>query len=331
MSRSGGRPSLWHIPVSHYSEKARWALDWKGVGYDLHAPPPGPHMAIAHWLSRGRSRTFPLLILDGEASGDSTAVIAALEQRYPEPALYPADAEERDRALALEEFFDEELGPYARHLAFHHLRQDPELIGEFAARQMPGPLRRYAPMRRVGGQGRQGFLGECVTGVGADDDADEARAKILAGARSAGGRARCGRAASTSSATRSRSPTCPRRLALRAVRGPAGRPIGCPSIGGALRGVPRLAAGATGLPVGRAHVRQVPSPGRQPPRGSRRSPAAGARLALDRPGDLSGHPAAVEATGLRQDDFAVEPAADESRIERDVPPERSERRSVGSR
>ena len=24
-------PVLWHFPISHYNEKARWALDWKGI------------------------------------------------------------------------------------------------------------------------------------------------------------------------------------------------------------------------------------------------------------------------------------------------------------
>src|SRR6266404_6322264 len=26
-----GPPVLWHFPISHYNEKARWALDWKGI------------------------------------------------------------------------------------------------------------------------------------------------------------------------------------------------------------------------------------------------------------------------------------------------------------
>ena len=29
-------PLLWHIPLSHYSEKVRWALDHKGIA---HRPP----------------------------------------------------------------------------------------------------------------------------------------------------------------------------------------------------------------------------------------------------------------------------------------------------
>ena len=27
---SASKPLLWHIWISHYSEKARWALDYKG-------------------------------------------------------------------------------------------------------------------------------------------------------------------------------------------------------------------------------------------------------------------------------------------------------------
>ena len=178
MTRSSNRPSLWHIPVSHYSEKARWALAWKGVAHDLHAPPPGPHMAFAQWLSRGKSRTFPLLILDGQVRGDSTAIIAALEERYPDRPLYPSDPAERSRALALEDFFDEELGPYSRHLAFHYLRKDPKLIGEFAGRLLPGPVGRSEAGRRVGGAIASNFS-RLRYGVGSDEAADQARAKIL--------------------------------------------------------------------------------------------------------------------------------------------------------
>jgi hypothetical protein len=26
-------PLLWHIPLSHYSEKVRWALDYRGIAH----------------------------------------------------------------------------------------------------------------------------------------------------------------------------------------------------------------------------------------------------------------------------------------------------------
>ena len=38
---------LWHLDVSHYNEKARWALDYKRVPHLRRAVPPGVHVPIA--------------------------------------------------------------------------------------------------------------------------------------------------------------------------------------------------------------------------------------------------------------------------------------------
>src|SRR5215211_2173106 len=124
-------PVLWHLKVSHYNEKARWALDYKQVPHVRRAAPAGRHQPIARRLTGGR--TLPVLLLDREAIGDSTRIIAALERRHPEPPLYPADPDDRRRALELEDFFDEELGPYSRLLAIHHLLPEARLfLGAFA-------------------------------------------------------------------------------------------------------------------------------------------------------------------------------------------------------
>ncbi|HEX5375114.1 MAG TPA: glutathione S-transferase family protein [Solirubrobacterales bacterium] len=143
---SDSRPTLWHLPVSHYSEKVRWALDHKRVPHHRRAAiVPGAHMAAAAWLTRDPSNfTFPVLQLDGEAIADSTAIIAALEERFPEPALYPADPDEHRRALELEDLFDEELGPHIRLLAFHELGNDRERFEAIVRRTVPGPLGRSA-------------------------------------------------------------------------------------------------------------------------------------------------------------------------------------------
>jgi glutathione S-transferase len=117
---------LWHLKVSNYNEKARWALDFKGVPHVRRAVDPGPHRAIARKLTGGT--TFPVLVLDGEAIGDSTRIIEALERRHPEPPLYSADREARGRALELAAWFDTELGPAVRLLAVHHMLADPQLL-----------------------------------------------------------------------------------------------------------------------------------------------------------------------------------------------------------
>ena len=124
-------PVLWHLKVSHYNEKARWALDYKAVPHVRRAAVPGQHRSIAAKLTGGR--TFPVLQLNGEVIGDSTRIIRALEHRYPEPPLYPADPDERRRALELEDYFDEELGPASRLLFLYHALPDTGLmLGAFA-------------------------------------------------------------------------------------------------------------------------------------------------------------------------------------------------------
>jgi glutathione S-transferase len=146
------RPTLWHIPVSHYAEKVRWALAVKGVEHRRIAPPPGGHIPIALALTRGRHVTVPILQLDGRTIGDSTAIIAALEERFPEPPLYPSGAGERTRALALEDYFDEHAGPAVRQLAFNAFRSEQERFTEMATRTAPGPLARLGPL--LGAYGR---------------------------------------------------------------------------------------------------------------------------------------------------------------------------------
>lgn len=113
-------PVLWHIEVSHYNEKARWALDFKGIAHRRRAPMPGAaHMAHAVRLTR--RLTFPVLELDGRAIGDSTRIIEELERHRPDPPLYPDGPDERRRALELEEFFDTELGPHIRRVGFEQM------------------------------------------------------------------------------------------------------------------------------------------------------------------------------------------------------------------
>jgi glutathione S-transferase len=100
-------PLLWHFPISHYNEKARWALDYKGI-------PHRREVLSASYLPRAWWATgaghLPILHLEDGAVGDSTAIIAALETRCPDPRLYPEDPALLERALALEDFFDEEIG-----------------------------------------------------------------------------------------------------------------------------------------------------------------------------------------------------------------------------
>ena len=44
-------PLLWHIPLSHYSEKVRWALDYKGIAHRRRVL--GLDYLIQVWLTTG--------------------------------------------------------------------------------------------------------------------------------------------------------------------------------------------------------------------------------------------------------------------------------------
>ena len=98
---------LWHIELSNFNEKARWALDFKGIPHELRAPLPGAHGVVALLLTRGAGRRLPIIELDGRRISDSTAIIAALEAHQPEPALYPADvADDKAVGAAVARFAD---------------------------------------------------------------------------------------------------------------------------------------------------------------------------------------------------------------------------------
>jgi glutathione S-transferase len=143
-------PVLWHIPFSHYSEKARWALDYKGIAHRRRVL--GSNYLIRVWRATGQGK-LPVLWLDGRAIADSTRIIAALEEHYPEPPLYPHEAAARQRALALEDDLDETLGPALRAAVVTPLfRHDPDtalrmLTTGMGSKAYPGlrPLLRVFP------------------------------------------------------------------------------------------------------------------------------------------------------------------------------------------
>jgi glutathione S-transferase len=150
-ARTREAPVLWHLKVSHYNEKARWALDYKRLPHLRRAAVPGRHAKIARSLGAGN--TFPVLELDGEILGDSTEIIEALERRYPEPPLYPDDPDDRRRAVEIVDYFDDELGPNLRLLVVEHMLPDPSLLLGAFAPDLSAPRRlaaraMYPVMRR---------------------------------------------------------------------------------------------------------------------------------------------------------------------------------------
>jgi glutathione S-transferase len=120
---------LWHLDISHFNEKVRWALDYKRVPHERRSVFPGMQELRARTL-RGGTSTLPVIEIDGARIGDSTRIIEKIEHRWPDPHLYPQDPDERRRALELEDFFDEHCAHELRRVLFDPLLEHPELMAE---------------------------------------------------------------------------------------------------------------------------------------------------------------------------------------------------------
>jgi glutathione S-transferase len=107
-------PRLLHFRVSHYNEKVRWALDHKHWPHVRQALIPGFHVPRVRWLS-GQNK-LPVLEVQGRALVGSNHILAELERLCPDPPLYPEDRADRERALAIEAYFDEQVAPDLRRL-----------------------------------------------------------------------------------------------------------------------------------------------------------------------------------------------------------------------
>lgn len=135
------RPVLWQLRVSHFNEKARWALDYKGIVHERRSILPGWHSLRAMTLAGGK--TLPVLELGDRRIQGSAEIVAAIEELQPEPALIPSDPGERSRALEIQAHFDE-LGHDVRRVLFDELLEDPALFVELFYVGHPDLLQRGA-------------------------------------------------------------------------------------------------------------------------------------------------------------------------------------------
>jgi glutathione S-transferase len=112
-------PLLITIAFSHYCDKARWALDRAGIPYRESA-----HLPVFHVIPvkrAGGTRTVPVLVTDEGVFPDSTDILGWVDRRRPDLGLYGRTPEERRDIAALEDHFDEELGPHTRRWGYFHV------------------------------------------------------------------------------------------------------------------------------------------------------------------------------------------------------------------
>ena len=116
---------LLQFTTSHYCRKARLALGYKGIHYQVENLTPGLHILKLKPLTG--LTTLPVLLpqIEGQpqAIGDSTQILSFLESYQPEPALFLTNHEQHTEALMLEDWLDESIGTATRFV-YYHFRAD---------------------------------------------------------------------------------------------------------------------------------------------------------------------------------------------------------------
>ena len=117
---------LYTFNISHYSEKARWTLDYEGIPYEEKVLLPGPHQLVTRRIAR---RTHvPVLEHDGRYVQGSSAIIDYVSDRLGGTRLTAADPTERAKALELEKTLDQAFGLGVQQVLYSALLKDRRTV-----------------------------------------------------------------------------------------------------------------------------------------------------------------------------------------------------------
>jgi glutathione S-transferase len=118
------------IPISHYCEKARWALERAGLEYREER-----HVQVIHRIAARRAgggNTVPVLVTPQGAIGESEEILTWVDERTaPELRLFPLVPDERREVQTLCRRLDEQFGPSGRRLMYVHMLAQKELMLRF--------------------------------------------------------------------------------------------------------------------------------------------------------------------------------------------------------
>jgi glutathione S-transferase len=114
--------------VSPYVRKLLVCLELKGLAYDV--DPIIPFFGNERFSQLSPLRRIPVLIDDRVTLSDSSVICQYLEDRHPDPPLYPKDVAERARARWLEEYADTRMGDVFIWRLFNQVVIRPRVFGE---------------------------------------------------------------------------------------------------------------------------------------------------------------------------------------------------------
>ncbi len=133
------------IPISHYCEKARWALDRAEIAYREER-----HVQIVHRVASRRAGgggTVPVLVAPDGVFAQSAEILAYADRHTERGArLYPDDPGLRAEVVAVERGFDADLGPEARRWAYFHILSRRDLGIAYNCTGVPAWERRAFPV-----------------------------------------------------------------------------------------------------------------------------------------------------------------------------------------
>jgi len=109
-------PVLYVFNISHYCEKARWALDYFGIEHEAHHVMPGAHRVIAKKLGARRGSVPFFQTGDGVIAGSSAIIDwCELHNSAKRPSLYGADPV---AVRATEKRLDDVVGVHVRRFYY---------------------------------------------------------------------------------------------------------------------------------------------------------------------------------------------------------------------
>jgi glutathione S-transferase len=130
------RPSLYVFAISHYCEKARWALDALGIDYELRHLPPGAHFEITKQLGAPGS-SLPLLVSEGDVVHGSGAIIDWGESVTSSSTRLSPDSELEAECRALEQRLDDIAGVHVRRYYYSEALVDhPDTVRPMFSRDL---------------------------------------------------------------------------------------------------------------------------------------------------------------------------------------------------
>jgi glutathione S-transferase len=122
---------LYTFNISHFAEKARWALDYEGIAYEEKVLLPGPHQLVTR---RVAPRTHvPVLEHDGHYVQGSSAIIDYIADHLGGTKLTTKDPDDRAQALAFEETFNQAFGHGTQQVLYSALLKDRKAVTDLWA------------------------------------------------------------------------------------------------------------------------------------------------------------------------------------------------------